>query len=252
MNGIVIARGGTAEVVTLSDRLRPPGRRLRRRLDPRLPGVGLRRPARALRAGRGPRRRGARPPRRHRLPAADRPSRRLGRGRRGRGPDPGRPDGRSRPPRDRASTSIDVALRFALGEPVPDEVARPRFQQPLAIRFLTAEPGPLPDRARDADRQPRARALGRGRRPGRHLPAGRRDDPARAPRRRPARLRDRGRRHQRGRARPGRGGGAAAHGRGRSRELRLRSRRTTASSSPRHRRAAIASRTSTARPPTAR
>src|SRR4029078_13713437 len=31
-----------------------------------------------------------------------------------------------------------------LGEPVPDEIARPRFQQPLAIRFLTAQPGPLP------------------------------------------------------------------------------------------------------------
>jgi hypothetical protein len=27
---------------------------------------------------------------------------------------------------------------------VPDEVALPRFRQPLAIRFLTAEPGPLP------------------------------------------------------------------------------------------------------------
>ena len=39
---------------------------------------------------------------------------------------------------------VDVALRFAVGEPIPDEVARPRFQQPLAIRFLTAEPGPLP------------------------------------------------------------------------------------------------------------
>ena len=39
---------------------------------------------------------------------------------------------------------VDVALRFALGEPVPDELARPQFQQPLAIRFLTAEPGPLP------------------------------------------------------------------------------------------------------------
>ena len=38
---------------------------------------------------------------------------------------------------------VDVALRFAVGEPVPDEVARPRFQQPLAIRFLTAQPGPL-------------------------------------------------------------------------------------------------------------
>ena len=39
---------------------------------------------------------------------------------------------------------VDVALRQALGEPVPDELSRPRFQQPLAIRFFTAEPGPLP------------------------------------------------------------------------------------------------------------
>jgi biotin carboxylase len=39
---------------------------------------------------------------------------------------------------------VEVALRQALGEPVPDELAQPRFQQPLAIRFLTAEPGPLP------------------------------------------------------------------------------------------------------------
>jgi len=39
---------------------------------------------------------------------------------------------------------IEVALRQALGETVPDEVARPRLQQPLAIRFLTASPGPLP------------------------------------------------------------------------------------------------------------
>jgi biotin carboxylase len=39
---------------------------------------------------------------------------------------------------------VDLALRFALGEPVPDEVALPRFSQPLAIRFLTASPGPLP------------------------------------------------------------------------------------------------------------
>ena len=39
---------------------------------------------------------------------------------------------------------IDVALRQALGEEVPDDVALPRFSQPLAIRFLTAEPGPLP------------------------------------------------------------------------------------------------------------
>jgi biotin carboxylase len=39
---------------------------------------------------------------------------------------------------------IQVAVLQALGEPVPDEVALPRFSQPLAIRFFTAEPGPLP------------------------------------------------------------------------------------------------------------
>ena len=39
---------------------------------------------------------------------------------------------------------VDVALRQALGVEVPDELARPRFRRPLAIRFLTAEPGPLP------------------------------------------------------------------------------------------------------------
>ncbi len=39
---------------------------------------------------------------------------------------------------------VEVALRFALGEQVPDEVALPRFSQPLAIRFLTAAPGTLP------------------------------------------------------------------------------------------------------------
>jgi biotin carboxylase len=39
---------------------------------------------------------------------------------------------------------VEIALRQALGEEVPDELARPRRQQPLAIRFLTASPGPLP------------------------------------------------------------------------------------------------------------
>jgi biotin carboxylase len=39
---------------------------------------------------------------------------------------------------------VDVALRQALGDGVPDEMALPRFSQPLAIRFLTAQPGPLP------------------------------------------------------------------------------------------------------------
>ena len=39
---------------------------------------------------------------------------------------------------------VDVAARQALGLPVPDELLHARFVQPLAIRFLTAEPGPLP------------------------------------------------------------------------------------------------------------
>jgi biotin carboxylase len=39
---------------------------------------------------------------------------------------------------------VEVALRQALGEEVPDDLIAPRFQQPFAIRFLTAEPGPLP------------------------------------------------------------------------------------------------------------
>lgn len=39
---------------------------------------------------------------------------------------------------------VEVALRQALGEEVPDELVLPRFKQPLAIRFLTAQPGPLP------------------------------------------------------------------------------------------------------------
>lgn len=39
---------------------------------------------------------------------------------------------------------VEVQLRFALGEELPDELVFPRFRQPLAIRFLTAAPGPLP------------------------------------------------------------------------------------------------------------
>ncbi len=39
---------------------------------------------------------------------------------------------------------VEVALRQALGEEIPDELIRHRFEQPLAISFLTAEPGPLP------------------------------------------------------------------------------------------------------------
>jgi biotin carboxylase len=39
---------------------------------------------------------------------------------------------------------VSVALRQALGREVPDELVARRFEQPLAIRFLTASPGPLP------------------------------------------------------------------------------------------------------------
>ncbi len=44
---------------------------------------------------------------------------------------------------------VEVQLRLALGEELPDELVLPRFRQPLAIRFLTAAPGPLrPGRVR--------------------------------------------------------------------------------------------------------
>jgi biotin carboxylase len=39
---------------------------------------------------------------------------------------------------------VEVAVKQALGEAVPDELVTPQFQQPFAIHFLTAEPGPLP------------------------------------------------------------------------------------------------------------
>ena len=39
---------------------------------------------------------------------------------------------------------VDVQLKLALGEPLAESDYVPRFRQPLAIRFLTAQPGPLP------------------------------------------------------------------------------------------------------------
>jgi biotin carboxylase len=39
---------------------------------------------------------------------------------------------------------VDVQLRMALGEELPDELVHAQFKQPLAIRFFTAQPGPLP------------------------------------------------------------------------------------------------------------
>ena len=65
---------------------------------------------------------------------------------------------------------VEVALRFALGEPVPDELALPRFSQPLAIRFLTAQPGPLPTGLVTRVGPLDAVLASRGRRPGRDVP----------------------------------------------------------------------------------
>jgi hypothetical protein len=39
---------------------------------------------------------------------------------------------------------VEIGLRQALAAPVADEMLAPRFQRPLAIRFLTASPGVLP------------------------------------------------------------------------------------------------------------
>jgi biotin carboxylase len=39
---------------------------------------------------------------------------------------------------------VEVQLRMALGDGLPDELVHAQFTQPLAIRFLTAAPGPLP------------------------------------------------------------------------------------------------------------
>jgi biotin carboxylase len=39
---------------------------------------------------------------------------------------------------------LEVQLRIALGDELPDELLRERFHRPVAIRFLTASPGVLP------------------------------------------------------------------------------------------------------------
>jgi biotin carboxylase len=39
---------------------------------------------------------------------------------------------------------VEIAVRQAFGLDVPEELLRPRFQQPFAISFLTAKPGVLP------------------------------------------------------------------------------------------------------------
>ncbi len=39
---------------------------------------------------------------------------------------------------------LEVQIRIALGDEIPDELAKERVRQPVAMRFLTAAPGPLP------------------------------------------------------------------------------------------------------------
>ena len=85
----------------------------------------------------------------------------------------------------------------------------PRFHQPLAIRFLTAEPGPLPTgRVTRIGSLEKVLAFPGVVQAETYLQVGEIDPPG-AARRRPARLRDRDRRHEPRGARACRGGGAA-------------------------------------------
>ena len=150
LNGLVIARDGEAATLTLSDRLRPPGIGFGVGWIHVYPATIYGDHARGGGARRRPRDARARAPRRDRLPAAAR----HGRGRRSsievRGADPRRPDGRPRAARRRRRPRRGRAAAWRSARSVPDELALPRFQQPLAIRFLTASPGPLPTGRVDA------------------------------------------------------------------------------------------------------
>ena len=143
MNGIVIARDGNAETLTLSDRLRPPGLGF---------GVGWIHLYPATLYG-------------DKLDLAEsvatRTVRALGLGTGIAFPQLiATTDGRvvvvecaARIPGGQMADLvryavgvdlIEVQLKMALGEELPDELVRPHFRQPLAIRFFTASPGPLP------------------------------------------------------------------------------------------------------------
>ena len=108
---------------------------------------------------------------------------------------------------------VEVALRQALGEPVPDELLRPSDRRSLAIRFLTAEPGPLPV---GVVRSVEPGSTGSLPSPGVSVPtrtSSRERRSGHRPGRRPPRLRDRSRRLGQGRARAGgRRRGAGARG----------------------------------------
>ena len=142
LNGLVIARGGEPEVLTLSDRLRPPGIGFGvgwiHRYPSTLYGDTLERCERAavsavralgLRDG------VAFP----QLIADERGSVAVVEV-------AARVPGGQMADLARHAVGVDIveiALRQALGEEISDELARPRLRRPTVIRFLTAEPGPL-------------------------------------------------------------------------------------------------------------
>ena len=196
MNGIVIARGGTAEVVTPVRPAAAARGRVRRRLDPRLS-------------------------RRRRSATSSTLSERVA----ARAVEVlGLRDGIAFPQLiahpDGSVAVVEVAARIPGGQ-MADLVRhatgrRPRRARPAlcarragpgrrrAAALLAAARDPVPDRrARAAARRDGWRGSAawspcsscRGRRPGRVVPAGRRDDPPGAARRRPPRVRDRGRGH---------------------------------------------------------
>ncbi|MGI8478809.1 MAG: ATP-grasp domain-containing protein [Gaiellaceae bacterium] len=143
MNGIVIAREGEAALLTLSDRLRPPGIGFgvgwMHVYPPSIPAAQLVRaqqiavaavPALGLRDG-------IAFPQLIAAPDGDVVVVEVA----------ARIPGGQMADLVRHAVGVDlvaVALSQALGEEVHDELALPRFSQSLAIRFFTAEPGPLP------------------------------------------------------------------------------------------------------------
>ena len=89
---------------------------------------------------------------------------------------------------------VEIALLQALGDAVPDEAGRAALPAAAGDPLPHRRSGALADRHGDPDRGARPCARLRGGRAGRYVPAPRRDDPAGARRRRPPRLRDRDRR----------------------------------------------------------
>ncbi len=143
MNGIALARGGEVVTLTLSDRLRPPGVGFGvgwiHLYPASLNGARLRRAeqtAAAAAAALGLRDGIAFP----QLIAASDGSVRVVEV-------AARIPGGQMADLVRHAVGVDlveIALRQALGKEVPDELCRPRFRRPVAVRFLTAAPGPLP------------------------------------------------------------------------------------------------------------